>query len=160
MIDCSELFEISGTPRRKVPVMDLLESTLRSHGHRHTRARRIVWDVLLSSDQHLSASEIIRRVHAQEPQINASSTYRALDLLAELGLVRESRLNDEASTWEPRHADSVIHLLCSKCGIVTHHHTALIDDLADRLSDAVQFTAASIDVRVDGLCSNCRHVDQ
>lgn len=136
--------------------MEQLEQTLRAHGHRVTRPRQVVWEVLVSSDRHLSAPEIIELVHDRDPSINASSTYRVLTTLSELDLVRESRLADGASTWEPRHADSVIHLVCARCGVVTHHHTHLIDDLARDLDGTIGFAPDAIDVRVNGLCSTCR----
>ena len=133
-----------------------LERALRDHGHRITRPRRIVWDVLTGSDRHLSAPEIIEVVHERDPSISASSTYRVLTLLAELGLVRESRLGDDASTWEPRHADSVIHLVCATCGVVRHHHAPIIEELARHLEREANFDADAIDVRADGRCVDCR----
>lgn len=133
-----------------------LERALRDHGHRITRPRRVVWDVLVGSDRHLSAPEIIELVHDRDPSINASSTYRVLTLLAELGLVRESRLGDDASTWEPRHADSVIHLVCDRCGVVTHHHAPIIEDLSLHLDRAAGFDVGTIDVRANGACGDCR----
>jgi Fur family ferric uptake transcriptional regulator len=133
-----------------------LERALRDHGHRVTRPRQVVWDVLTGSDRHLSAPEIIELVHERDPSINASSTYRVLTLLAELSLVRESRLGDDASTWEPRHADSVIHLVCDACGVVTHHHTPIVDELARDLDRGAGFDVGAIDVRANGRCPGCR----
>lgn len=115
-----------------------------------------MWEVLSGSDRHLSAPEIIEQVHEREPAISASSTYRVLTLLAELGLVRESRLGDDASTWEPRHADSVIHLVCDRCGVVTHHHAPIVEELSSHLDRAAGFDAGVIDVRANGICMVCR----
>lgn len=116
----------------------------------------VVWEVLSTSDRHLSAPEIIELVHRRDPAISASSTYRVLALLAALGLVRESRLGDDASTWEPRHADSVIHLVCTRCGVVTHHHAPIIEDLSSHLDRVADFDAGTIDVRANGACTACR----
>jgi Fe2+ or Zn2+ uptake regulation protein len=132
-----------------------LETALRAHGCRVTRPRHVVWDVLTSTEHHLSAPEITEHAQARDPGINPSSVYRALALFAELDLVRESRVGGDASTWEPRHADSVIHLVCRQCGTVRHHHTELIDDLGRHLGAAIGFDADVIDVRVDGRCASC-----
>ncbi|GIU84902.1 MAG: transcriptional repressor [Acidimicrobiales bacterium] len=134
---------------------DRLESTLRSHGHRVTKPRRLVWEVLHSTERHLSAPEIIELVRRRDPSVNASSTYRALALLEELGLVRESRLADDASTWEPRHADSVIHLLCRMCGQVTHFPSRLIERLEGEVKRTTAFRPFMVDVRVEGICVTC-----
>lgn len=116
-----------------------------------------MWDVLTSSDHHLNAHEITQRVHAQDPGINISSIYRTLALFAEIDLVRESRLGDEAFTWEPAHGDAVIHLVCTQCGTVQHHHTTMIDSLRRELIEA-KFTPDSIDIRVNGYCERCSQV--
>jgi len=131
-----------------------LEITLRAHGCRVTRARKMVWDVLASADEHLSASTITARVHAIDPSISESSVYRTLTVLAELGLVRESRL-DESATWEPFHDDSAIHLVCSACGAVVHHDTELVRQLRRALERDVDFEPEEIDVRVAGRCAEC-----
>jgi Fur family ferric uptake transcriptional regulator len=135
--------------------MSLFESALRARGHRVTRPRRVVWEVLNSVDTHLSAPEIIDLVRRRDPSINASSTYRALALLEELGLVRVSRLSDEAATWETSHADSLIHLLCSRCGKVLHYRTDRVEQLAEDLVSRAGFHVRAIDVRVEGWCRDC-----
>lgn len=131
-----------------------LESALREHGHRVTKPRQVVWEVLSASDGHLSAQEITDRVHALDDRINASSIYRTLALFTEIDLVRESRLGD-AATWERSHADAVIHLVCSRCGTVEHHHAASIDELPIEIAKRTGFRPESIDVRVAGACAGC-----
>jgi Fur family transcriptional regulator, ferric uptake regulator len=131
-----------------------LENALRDHGFRVTQPRHVVWEVLSATEGHLSAQEITDRVHAVDPGINASSIYRTLALFTELALVRESRLGD-AATWERAHGDAVIHLLCSTCGTVQHHHTKTIDDLPHEIAKQAGFVPAGIDVRVTGTCSTC-----
>jgi Fe2+ or Zn2+ uptake regulation protein len=80
--------------------------------------------------------------------------YRTLALLAELDLVRESRLT-ETSTWEPAHADAVIHLVCENCGATRHHDAALVEDLRAQISATADFVPSVIDVRVLGTCAAC-----
>ena len=131
-----------------------LEVALRAHGCRVTHARRVVWDVLAAAGEHLSAQAITERVHDIDAAINESSVYRALTVFAEVGLVRESRL-DEAATWEPFHEDTAIHLMCSRCGTVLHHDTDLVQELRRALDRDVDFVPAEIDVRVTGNCAAC-----
>ena len=135
-----------------------LEQALRAEGRRVTRPRRLVWEVLRRSDSHLSAQEIADRVNRIEPVVNRSSVYRALSVLAELGLVRESRLSGAdhpASTWEVTHDDEVIHLVCQGCGEVQHHHTDAIERLRHSLRSGPGFRSQSVDVRVSGRCRSC-----
>ncbi len=131
-----------------------LEDILRERDFRLTRPRRVVWEVLSESERHLSAAEIAEEVHRRDPGINVSSVYRTLALLAELDLVRESRLT-ETSTWEPAHADAVIHLVCENCGATRHHDAALVEDLRAEIARTASFTPSVIDVRVSGTCAKC-----
>lgn len=132
-----------------------LDATLRSHGHRVTQARRVVWDVLEKAGGHLNVHQIADQVHAVDSSINVSSVYRALALFDEMHLVRESRLEDDATTWEVRHEDAVIHLVCSSCSGVQHHDTKIINALRAHLETDGDFAPEMIDVRVSGLCSSC-----
>ena len=136
------------------PVGVDLEVELRTHGYRVTTARRVVWDVLSATGDHLTAPSITSRVHAVDPSINGASVYRALTLFAELGLVRESRYED-ASTWEPFHDDAAIHLVCSECGQVMHHNTELVPRLRRAIQVTTDFAPDEIDVRVSGRCGHC-----
>ena len=88
-----------------------IDEVLRAQDFRVTRARTLVWQVLDEAQSHLSAADILQRVHDYDESINSSSVYRALSLFAELELVRETR-QGELSTWEPAHDDAVIHLRC------------------------------------------------
>jgi Fur family ferric uptake transcriptional regulator len=133
-----------------------LVDELRARGVRVTQPRQLVWDVLSDHSGHLSAAEVAEQVHTRDPGVNQSSVYRALALFAELDLVRESRSGDDsATTWEIRHPDGMIHLLCESCGTVLHHRTDRVEQLRRDLVRAGGFAPATIDVRVTGRCANC-----
>lgn len=133
-----------------------LADELRARGVRVTQPRQLVWDVLVSEDRHLSAAEVAARVRLRDPGVNQSSVYRALTLFAELDLVRESRAGDDAaSSWEVRHPDRVIHLVCDACGAVVHRETATVEALHRELAADPAFAVAAIDVRVTGRCAAC-----
>jgi Fur family transcriptional regulator, ferric uptake regulator len=132
-----------------------LETALRDGGCRLTRPRQVVWDVLNSTEHHLNANEIAERVRLVDRGINLSSVYRTLALFADLDLVRETHLDQDASTWEIAHADQVIHLRCATCGDVRHYDAAVIETLRAQLRTRAGFRASSIDVRVSGTCEAC-----
>ena len=136
--------------------LSTLERTLREHDHRLTTPRRIVWEVLHSTDRHLSAAEIADAVRGIDRGVNSSSVYRTLALFADLDLVRESQLGDGASTWEAAHADAVIHLHCNTCGTTRHHDAHTVDALRADVSENTAFVPLGIDVRVFGVCEQCR----
>ena len=131
-----------------------IDEVLRARDFRVTRARQLVWEVLSSSESHLSAIDIHERVHAIDDSINASSVYRALALFSDLDLVRESHLG-ELSTWEPAHEDEVIHLVCERCQSTTHFNTSTVDRLRAQVEEVAEFSPTTIDVQITGLCSRC-----
>lgn len=134
-----------------------LDSVLKGSGHRLTRPRRLVWDVLRTSDRHLTAEEVAQRVNEVDPGVNLASVYRSLALFAELDLARESRLGDEtASRWEEAHPDDHFHLMCRSCGTVRHHAGDLVQGVREHLGSDHGFAADTIDLVVTGTCRECR----
>jgi Fur family ferric uptake transcriptional regulator len=136
------------------PGEDLRVMLVRS-GHRVTGPRRAVWEVVSSTDDHLTAEEIADRVSEVDPDVNLSSIYRSLALLAELGMVRESSLDDGAAHWEMAHPDEQFHMRCRSCGRVEHHAGDLVEQVRTHLADEHRFLADQVDLLVTGLCRDC-----
>ena len=131
-----------------------IDEVLRAQDFRVTRARTLVWQVLDEAQSHLSAADILQRVHDYDESINSSSVYRALSLFAELELVRETR-QGELSTWEPAHDDAVIHLRCELCDITIHFDAPTVNNLRKQVGNITNFTPTSIDVRISGVFESC-----
>ncbi len=138
---------------------ETLADALRQHGYRVTPPRRLVWDVLRRADRHLTAEEVAEQVAELRGAVNIASVYRALAVLADLELVRESRLG-EASTgpayWEVAHPDEHFHLVCDVCGDVSHHRGRLVEEIATHLRDGHGFAPSQVDLVVTGTCAACQ----
>lgn len=134
------------------PVSDVL----REHGYRLTRPRQVVWEVLREAGGHLTAEQIADRVEEVSPGVNLASVYRSLSLLAELDLVRESRLGEGgAARWELAHPDEHFHLVCERCGKITHHAGDLVEQVRAHLASKHGFVARTVDLVVSGRCDEC-----
>lgn len=130
---------------------------LREHGYRLTRPRQVVWDVLRRAEDHLTAEQVADRAERISPGVNLASVYRSLALLADLELVRESRLGEgEAARWEVAHPDEHFHLVCEVCGNVTHHAGDLVEQVRDHLSAEHDFAVDAVELVVSGRCGECR----
>lgn len=127
--------------------------TLQDLGYRLTPQRTLVWDVLRSSGSHLDAEEICRAVQAQFPHVNISTVYRTLDLLVELGLVRETRLGPNRRFYEVEEEVPHHHLVCEECGAVTHLHDDDLAGLPQHLRDGWGFSLR--EVSLFGRCAQC-----
>ena len=133
-----------------------LRSVLVEAGHRLTGPRLAVWDVVATSQSHLTAEEIADAVKDDDPSVNLSSVYRSLALFSDLGLVRESNLgSNEATHWELAHSDEQFHLKCNSCGRVEHHTGDLVAQVESHLSDHHGFSADRVELLVSGTCRRC-----
>ena len=129
---------------------------LRARGQRLTEPRRLVWEVLTSSNRHLTAQQIADRVQKANPGVNVSSVYRSLSLFADLDLIRESHLGvDGASRWEPAHPDDNFHLVCEKCGGVEHHAGEIVQTVRAHLGADHGFEAKTVELVATGVCAAC-----
>lgn len=134
-----------------------LTATLRRHNYRVTPPRRTVWRVLNEAGGHLTAEEVAERVAHRADPVNLATVYRALAVLSDLDLVRESRLREDgATTWEIAHPDEHFHLVCDECGEVTHHEGTLVREIAEHLRDGHGFRPDTIELVVTGTCADCR----
>lgn len=128
-------------------------------GHRYTRGRRLVMDVL----GRLGAPATIPTILESEPSIKQSSLYRNLAVLQESGLVTRVDVGDDRAYFELSEAvthDHHHHLVCRTCRAVVD---VALPGPAERALDRAFTTAASDagftlqEHRVDlvGVCSDC-----
>lgn len=85
---------------------------------RLTTHRQEILDTLSHEREALSAAA----VHVRLPHINLVTIYRALDYLAEHGMVHKLRLDGEEALYEVQH-EPHHHALCTECGKVIHFTT-------------------------------------
>jgi Fur family transcriptional regulator, ferric uptake regulator len=136
-----------------------VDEALRSAGYRVTVPRQLVWGVLREASGHLTAEQIADRIQAANDQVNLASVYRALAVLADLDLVRETRLGDGTARWELSHPDEHFHLVCDRCGSITHHEGNLVEMVAEHLRAGHDFDPTAIELVVSGRCGRCRRAE-
>ncbi|MCL5735624.1 MAG: transcriptional repressor [Actinobacteria bacterium] len=129
--------------------------TLQEQGYRLTPQRTLVWDVLRAQDSHVSAEQICTRVQETFPHVNLSTVYRTLELLVELGLVRETLLGPGTRFFEVEEEIPHHHLVCESCGVVAHIHDEDLAGLGKALETGNGFTLR--EATIFGRCENCRN---
>ncbi len=93
---------------------DELADRLRGSGYRLTPQRQLILRAV-EELQHATPDEVLAHVQSQASAINASTVYRTLEVLEELGLVRHAHLQDRAPTYHSARASEHFHLVCRKC---------------------------------------------
>jgi Fe2+ or Zn2+ uptake regulation protein len=112
---------------------------------RLTNHRREILDLLGHRLEALSAAT----VHKHLPHINLVTVYRALDYLADNGLVRKLRLDGEEALYEVQH-EPHHHALCTECGKVIHFTT---NDIALKKEFRLPgFSITDLEVTLRGRC--------
>ena len=86
----------------------------RTRGLKVTLQRRYIFQVLEGNGDHLSAEEIYGKVRTFAPDISLATVYNTLRELVDLGEVRELKLGEGKSRYDPNTTDHQ-HLICVRC---------------------------------------------
>jgi Fur family ferric uptake transcriptional regulator len=138
------------TSSADVDVMDLL----RSKGLRMTPQRRAIVTEVMRTQGHISPTEIARTVQSEMPGVNASTVYRTLTLLEEVGVLSHSHLETGAEYHKRDEAEHV-HLVCGRCGRDDPLSLQEADSLQDLIRRHHGFQADLTHFAVTGRCAEC-----
>src|SRR5690349_22787241 len=97
---------------------DDLAARLREQGLRLTPQRELILRAV-EELRHATPDEVLAHVRGQASSVNASTVYRTLEVLEELGLVRHAHLSDRAPTYHSVRGHEHFHLVCRGCHAVT-----------------------------------------
>jgi len=129
---------------------------LREHGLRMTPQRRAIVSEVMRTQGHISPAQMARTIQGEMPGVNASTIYRTLTLLEEVGVLQHSHLESGAEYHKTDEAQHV-HLTCSRCG----RDDALSLREADKLGSLIHahhgFVADLTHFAITGLCADCAH---
>jgi Fe2+ or Zn2+ uptake regulation protein len=128
---------------------------LRKRGYRLTPQRFMIMSVIQDAKEHLSVEQIAERVQERNPYVSLSTIYRTLELLRELGLVREHHLPGEQPRYEIAEGKTHHHLICRGCRAIIHLDEELLGNLPEKLQEEYHFHGLTLDLMVTGYCPAC-----
>jgi Fur family ferric uptake transcriptional regulator len=127
---------------------------LRERGLRMTPQRRAIVAEVLRAQGHISPTVIARKIQGEMPGVNASTVYRTLTLLEEVGVLQHSHVETGAEYHRTEEAEHV-HLTCRSCGL----DDALSLEEAGALHRLIRrhrgFEADLTHFAITGLCATC-----
>jgi Fur family ferric uptake transcriptional regulator len=129
--------------------------TLRKRGYRLTPQRHMILSVIQEAGGHLSIDQILERVQERNPYVSLSTIYRTLELLRELGLVRENHLPGEQPHYEIAESTAHHHLVCRGCHTIIHLDDTLLGKLDEELQNKYTFHGLTLDLVAAGFCDTC-----
>ncbi len=134
-------------------------------GLKWTQTRQAIVDILSSKEGHLSAEEIFFEVKKILPGIGLATVYRTLELLTDLGIVREFDFKDGRARYEFIAGKETIehyHLVCRVCGKIIDYEVDTTKDkdpifeFKNVLSEKFRFSIERSDIQFFGLCEKCK----
>ena len=126
---------------------------LREGGYRLTPQRELI----LGAVEHLghaTPDEVLAEVRKQSTAVNASTVYRTLEVLEELGLIRHAHLSDRAPTYHSTSEHEHFHLVCRNCHKVISVDPDVLTPVSERLVADHGFTIDVGHLTVFGTCGD------
>jgi Fur family ferric uptake transcriptional regulator len=148
---------IVAVERTKSGYVDVME-LLRSKGLRMTPQRRAIVTEVMRTEGHISPADIARTVQGEMPGVNASTVYRTLTLLEEVGVLSHSHLETGAEYHKVDEAEHV-HLTCARCGKDDPLSLGEAKSLQDLIQRHHGFRADLTHFAITGLCERCAKID-
>lgn len=134
-----------------------VRAELRRSGARTGGARDEVITYLERQDCCLSAQELFDGLRGDGTRIGIASVYRALDQLAELGLVHRIDLGGGVARFEPAlpSGHHHHHLVCDDCGRVEMFEDPALERAIEKVADSKGYELGEHDVVLHGACADC-----
>jgi len=136
-----------------------LQAELMSRGLRMTRQRRTILAVIETAQQHLDASQILRKARKLDAEIDRVTVYRTIRLLKRHGLIDEldlMHIEGEKHYYERRPQRDHIHMACLRCGKITEFVSDSFEKLKQQVEKDCRFRVLVSRLEIGGYCAQCR----
>ncbi|MEQ9813944.1 MAG: Fur family transcriptional regulator [Azospirillaceae bacterium] len=118
--------------------MTELEERCVSAGMKMTGQRRVILEVLSSSEDHPSVETVYQRARDIDASISIATVYRTLSLLDEMNLVQRHDFNENYSRFEVN-LDHHHHLIDLETGEVIEFQDEELEHLKERIARRLGF---------------------
>ena len=133
-----------------------VEAHIREGGLRWTDQRRMIVDVFLGSNDHLTLDELHALAKKRDRGVGQATIYRTLRLLVECGVAQERHFNRVTCfeiAGEREHHD---HLICKRCGAILEFRGTDVDAMKRKVAARFGFELVSHELDIYGICAACR----
>lgn len=140
----------------KVSEQQSIRALFHKHGLKCTPQRLAVLSVLHNSTEHISISEIFNNVRKILSGTGLATVYRALETLADLGLVLRVHLEDGCHSYAIAPDGHQHPLVCIECNRVVEFAECPLEDISKRLSKKTGFIIQKHFLQLFGKCQKCQ----
>ena len=133
---------------------------LQRSGYQATPNRRLVAQLVASTDGHFTASDLLDRGRRERVNIGRATVFRALDLLASLRVVERLDLPSGTHAYVLCDPDQHHHhLICSSCGRSEDVADGELAALIERIGRRSGYQIETHRLELFGTCPRCAAVD-
>ena len=135
-----------------------LKADLRGTGHRITKPRQAVLEILQQAKQPLAAPEILEKLRKRNTPINITTIYRNLTVLSKLGLTRQvgfPQAGISRYAWCFGRANHH-HIRCQSCGRIASFLKISLADIRSTIERTTQFRITGESFELNGTCPRCQ----
>jgi Fur family transcriptional regulator, ferric uptake regulator len=132
-------------------------AALAARGHRSGGARTAVIELLGAEGGCLDAEAVAARLRTSGRAVGTASVYRALGVLADLGLLHKVALPDAPVRFElvlPG-GDHHHHIVCDACGKTVAFSDEDLESAVEQISRRAAFEVEAHEVTLHGTCEAC-----
>jgi Fur family peroxide stress response transcriptional regulator len=127
----------------------------RERGERCTVQRRVILETVLDLDNHPSADQIFLAVGNRLPGVSRTTVYRALEHLADMGVITKACHPGRVARYDPR-LELHHHLVCLRCNEFIDFEDDGLNELTIPDTSAFGFEVNDYRVQLRGICQSCR----
>lgn len=130
---------------------------LKSEGHKMTKVRKAIIEILTSHSQPFSASDILSELAVKGLRVNKTTVYRELLFLKEQSVVGEIELGEGKKRYEITPKDHHHHLVCVSCKSIKDIPLERdLDTQEEHIAQKNKFKILNHSLEFFGLCGNCQ----
>jgi len=130
---------------------------LKDRGMLYSEQREQILDIFLKTEKHPTIGDLYKLVRKKNPKIGLATVYRAMRVICDADLARETDFGDGVRRFEHKyqhqHHD---HLVCLKCGKISEVMSPEIEKLQERLAKKYSFTPLRHRMQIFGICRKCK----
>jgi Fur family ferric uptake transcriptional regulator len=143
---------------RTVQWTDHAFAVLAEHGHRAGGARAAVVEALGRRGGCVDADELVGVLRRGGKRVGVASVYRALALLADLGVLQRVAVAGGSARYElvGPGGDHHHHLVCEDCGATAAFEDDGLERAIGRFSRRTAYAVQAHDVTLHGTCPDCQ----
>ena len=138
-----------------VATLDGAIAALRAGGLRVSAARRLVLEALFAAGAPATVEQLADGVGGRVPRSDVASTYRNLETLEHLGLVRHMHLGNGPGRYVLAAREEQDYLACERCGELRATDAAALAPVRALLRETFGYEARFGHFPIVGLCPAC-----